>query len=66
MVTSEWKMIDQQGKKNLSRIFRCISENFPWFSASSGDLQKLPYGNINDDLATQGIFHTCLMKTDIG
>ena len=45
MVTSEWKMTDQQGKKNLSRIFRCILEIFPWFSAISGERQKLLYGN---------------------
>ena len=41
MVTSEWKMIDQQGKKNLSRIFRCISGNFSMVLCKFWGLAKI-------------------------
>ena len=65
MVTSEWKMTDQQGKKFIKDFSLYFLKFF------HGSLQVLGTGKncrmaINDDLATQGIFHTCLMKTDIG
>ena len=45
MITSEWKMTDQEGKKIYQGFFVAFLEIFTGFSASSGDQRKLPYGS---------------------
>ena len=45
VITSEWKMTDQEGKKIYQGFFVAFLEIFPGFSASSGDQRKLPYGS---------------------
>ena len=37
VISSEWKMTDQQGKKLYQGFFVAFLEIFPGFSASSGD-----------------------------
>ena len=64
VIPSEWKMTDQQGKKIYQGFFVAFLEIF------QGSLQILGTSEnccsaINDDVATQEIFHTCLMETDI-
>ena len=64
VITSEWKMTYQQGKK----IIKDFSLYFWKFF--QGSLQVLGTSEnchtaINDDLATQEIFLTCLMEIDI-
>ena len=64
VMTSEWKMIDQEGKKFIKDF------SLHFWKFFQGSLQVLGTSEnccsaINDDLATQEIFHTCLMETDI-
>ena len=64
VITSEWKMIDQEGKKFIKDF------SLHFWKFFQGSLQVLGTSEncrmaISDDLATQEIFHACLMKIDI-
>ena len=63
-ITLEWKMTDQQGKKIIKDFSLYFWKFFQGFLQVLGTSENC-HTAINDDLATQEIFHTCLMEIDI-